>query len=343
MEQKSLQIIMVQDAPRLDKALAKASGLPRTRMQCLIAQGAVKELRVSDKDTEQQKEGRPVLHAAKPVRAGQMYHILVNATQEDTKICVQKRPAQKILADVPQILFEDMHIIVVNKQAMCVVHPAPGHCHGDTLTDILLQSGRSLSQLPGVQRPGIVHRLDQGTTGVMVLAKSDPSWKALRAQFSQHSPQRLYHALVRRRMIPDAGHINVCLGKHPRMRQKQAVRSDGKDAMTHYRALYTFPNEVASHVVCRLETGRTHQVRVHLAHKGCPLLGDTLYGRAPATPLRGVLENIWPHTYPALHAAWLRFKHPITKQIMTFQATLPNTWPQCAQDAAEKENSMGNL
>ena len=217
------------------------------------------------------------------------------------------------------IVLEDADLLVVNKPAGLTVHPAPGHPSG-TLVNALLSAVRDLAGIGGELRPGIVHRLDKDTSGLLVVAKSDAAHRALAAQFKAHTAQRTYLAVVRGRVRRDEGTITAALGRHPVRRTRIAVVPAGRHAVTHYTVLERFRD--ATLVACRLETGRTHQIRVHLAHAGYPLLGDPVYGRARLGLRRG-----WggPEiARQALHAARLEFTHPRTGRRVTCTAPLPD-------------------
>ena len=209
-----------------------------------------------------------------------------------------------------EIVLEDADLLVVNKPAGLTVHPAPGHPSG-TLVNALLSAVPDLAGIGGTVRPGIVHRLDKDTSGLLVVAKSDEAHRALAAQFKAHTAQRTYLAVVRGRMPRDEGTITAALGRHPAHRKRFAVVPRGRAAVTHYAVLERF--RAATLVACRLETGRTHQIRVHLAHSGHPLVGDPVYGRARAPEI----------ARQALHAARLEFMHPRTGRRVTCTAPLP--------------------
>ncbi|MCL2051913.1 MAG: RluA family pseudouridine synthase [Lachnospiraceae bacterium] len=220
--------------------------------------------------------------------------------------------------DIPlDILFEDEFLLVVNKPKGLVVHPAPGH-FSHTLVNALLHHCRdSLSGINGVLRPGIVHRIDRDTTGAIVVCKSDYAHQEIAAQLKEHRIGRTYLALVCGKIANEAGTINTLIGRNPKHRKKMAVLpygdENGKEAITHYRVLERFPKHTL--VECQLETGRTHQIRVHLSHLGFPVLGDEVYGgQRPMFKLSG----------QTLHAASLGFIHPGSKAYMEFTAPLPD-------------------
>ena len=233
------------------------------------------------------------------------------------------------------VVFEDDAVIVIDKPKGLVVHPAAGHPTGTLVNALIAHCGDSLSGIGGVRRPGIVHRLDKDTTGLMVVAKTDRAHKKLSDQFADHGRtgplQRGYLAFAWG--VPDRpkGTIEAPIDRHPHAREKMAVRPNGREAITHWQVLEKYAGTdrkpVASMLACRLETGRTHQIRVHLAHKGHPLLGDDLYGpgfktkAALLTPAaRESLQNLGRQ---ALHAYLLGFEHPLSGDYLEFQSELP--------------------
>ncbi|KZY56223.1 pseudouridine synthase, partial [Erythrobacter sp. HI0063] len=226
--------------------------------------------------------------------------------------------------DIPlTIVFEDDQLVVVDKPAGMVVHPAAGNRDG-TLVNALLHHCRGrLSGINGVERPGIVHRIDKDTSGLLVVAKTDAAHEGLARQFADHSIHRRYLAVCAGHPNPAEGTIDARLGRSDRDRKKMAVlakdSSRGKHAVTHYRLVQRLAH--AALIECRLETGRTHQVRVHCASIGHPLLGDPVYGRTPK-PLRELLARL-DFTRQALHAAELGFVHPTTGETVEFRAELP--------------------
>jgi 23S rRNA pseudouridine1911/1915/1917 synthase len=239
-------------------------------------------------------------------------------------------PAEPIAEDISlDILYEDEHLIVINKPAGMVVHPAPGHWTGTLVNALLFHCGDSLSGIGGVKRPGIVHRLDKDTSGVMVAAKHDVAHNGLAKLFAEHDIDRSYQALTWGCPLPARGTIEGNIGRHPKNRIKMAIvaASQGRHAVTHYRVLQNF-QRLAARVECRLETGRTHQIRVHLAHIGFPVIGDPLYGRGQAKRPRGlsatVAEPAEAFKRQALHANVLGFRHPISGESLKFTADLPS-------------------
>lgn len=215
--------------------------------------------------------------------------------------------------DIPlDIVFEDKDVVVVNKPQGMVVHPASGVYSG-TLVNALLNHCEDLSGINGVVRPGIVHRIDKDTSGVLVIAKNDFAHNKLAEQFKEHSMKREYYALVEGRVKNEEGTIDAPLGRHPQDRIKMAIVKDGKRAVTHYKVIETYKNTTL--IKCRLETGRTHQIRVHMAHIGHPLVGDPVYGyKKQKYKLEGQL----------LHAKVLGFIHPYTNEYMEFESELPS-------------------
>ena len=211
------------------------------------------------------------------------------------------------------ILYEDSDVILINKPKNMVVHPAAGHYTGTLVNALMYHCRGDLSGINGVLRPGIVHRIDKDTTGVLIVCKNDRAHNALAEQLKEHSITRKYRAIVCGNLKEDEGTGDAPLGRHPQDRKKMAiVRSGGKRAVTHYRVLERFGND--TYIECQLETGRTHQIRVHMASLGHPLLGDEIYGRAKS-PFK--LEG------QTLHAMVLGFIHPTTGEYMEFEAPLP--------------------
>jgi 23S rRNA pseudouridine1911/1915/1917 synthase len=287
---------------RLDKALAEASGLSRERVKALIGEGAVtvageRVSQVSDKAAE-----------------GAEFAIALPPTTD---------PAAQPQEIPLQVVFEDEHLIVVDKPAGLVVHPAVGNRDGTLVNALLHHCAGQLSGIGGVARPGIVHRIDKDTSGLLVVAKSDAAHEGLAKQFADHSIERTYLAVVSGHPAPPAGTISERIGRSDANRKKMAVlpkdSSRGKHAVTHYKVIERLDS--CALVECRLETGRTHQVRVHLASTGHALLGDPVYGRANAR-LRPILHKL-DFRRQALHAAVLGFIHPVTGDRLRFESDLP--------------------
>ncbi len=213
------------------------------------------------------------------------------------------------------ILYEDSDLIVINKPKGMVVHPAPGHYSGTLVNGLLYHCKNDLSGINGTIRPGIVHRIDRDTTGVLVVAKNDRSHASLSEQLKEHTITRRYHAIVHGTFHDIEGTVEGSIGRHPVDRKKMAINvKNGKSATTHYKVLEQFTNK-CSYIECQLETGRTHQIRVHMASIHHPLLGDDVYGPAKT---QYKLEG------QTLHAKVLGFLHPTTKQYMEFEAPLPD-------------------
>ena len=291
---------------RLDKALAVAiPELSRSRLQALIAAGALSfgEVVLTDPSAKA-RPGEYVLLVPPPEAA-------------------EPQPQ-----DLPlTILYEDAELIVIDKAAGMASHPAPGTPDGTLVNALLHHCAGSLSGIGGVLRPGIVHRLDKGTSGVMVAAKSDRAHQGLAALFAAHDLERAYIALTRGTPDPSSGTVTTRLGRSPHDRKKMAVlKTGGREAITHYRVQAVYgPAQwpLAARVLCRLETGRTHQIRVHLAYKGAPCLGDPIYGHgAPVTAVREAITSSGM-ARQALHAAVLGFLHPATGQRLRFETPPP--------------------
>ncbi len=286
---------------RLDKTLAEASGLSRERIKALLAQGHVT------------LDGRAVTQGSLKAQPGAAFAITVP----------EAAPAQAIAQDIPlAVVYEDEELIVIDKPAGLVVHPAAGNPDGTLVNALLHHCRGQLSGIGGVARPGIVHRIDKDTSGLLVVAKTDRAHEGLAAQFADHSIERAYKALVAGRPIPLAGTVRGAIGRSSHDRKKMAIVEEGrgKHAVTHYRTLENFAH--ASLVECRLETGRTHQVRVHMSSIGHALLGDPVYGRTPKS-LRALLGRL-AFSRQALHAAELGFVHPVTHQNVRFASPLPD-------------------
>lgn len=286
---------------RLDSALALA--LPqfsRARIQGLIAEDA---LRIG---------GKAIQDTASKKYAGQSFELSVPAPRPD------KAEAQDIELT---ILFEDNHLIIVDKPAGLVVHPAAGHADGTLVNALLHHCKGKLSGIGGVERPGIVHRIDKDTSGLLVVAKSDAAHEGLATLFAAHDIERRYFAIVSGIPAPPAGTVRTQIGRSTTNRKKMAVlpENKGKHAVTHYRTVENFAKTAL--VECKLETGRTHQVRVHMAHIGHPLIGDSVYSNRQ-NPYR-IGPNQSKFDRQALHAASLGFIHPISGETLLFESSLP--------------------
>ncbi|HCI49184.1 MAG: hypothetical protein A2977_02765 [Alphaproteobacteria bacterium RIFCSPLOWO2_01_FULL_45_8] len=293
---------------RLDKALAiLLPEFSRSRLKALILEEHV------------WVDGKIAADPKIKVLEGQRIELQEPALEETSLM------AEEIPLDV---VFEDESVLVINKPAGLVVHPGAGNKSG-TLVNALLAHCEDLSGIGGVKRPGIVHRLDKDTSGLMVVAKTDEAHQKLSAQFADRTLSRTYLAFVVGQIMPE-GTITQNIGRSSHNRQKMTVRrTGGKEAVTHYKVKEYYGENavVASLIECQLETGRTHQIRVHLANAGHPLIGDPVYGRAKSNPMLKRLwrENpgVWADTRQALHAAALKFIHPVTGEKRVFTASLP--------------------
>ncbi|WP_423142018.1 RluA family pseudouridine synthase [Parablastomonas sp. CN1-191] len=286
---------------RLDKALAEASGLSRERVKALIGEGRV----TLDGQTVTQPSLKP----------GQGARFAIDVPEA--------APAQAAPQDIPlAIAYEDDALIVVDKPAGLVVHPAAGNLDGTLVNALLHHCRGQLSGIGGVARPGIVHRIDKDTSGLLVVAKTDAAHEGLARQFADHSIERLYQAIAAGRPAPANGTVRGAIARSSANRKKMALVEDGrgKHAVTHYRTLEALRG--AALIECKLETGRTHQVRVHLASIGHPLLGDPVYGRTPPR-LRPLLHELG-FARQALHAAVLGFVHPVSGQALRFESSPPD-------------------
>ncbi len=289
-------------AGRIDKTLAEASGLSRERVKALMAEGAiiVGKTIAKNPSAKMQPGAHFTIKVPPPVEA---------AAQPQ---------------DIPlDVAFEDEHLIVINKAAGMVVHPAAGNYDGTLVNALLFHCKGQLSGIGGVARPGIVHRIDKDTSGLLVVAKTTAAHEGLARQFADHSIERTYQAVCAGHPAPPSATIDKRIGRSDHNRKKMAILDDnssrGKHAVTHYNTLK--PLRFCSLIECRLETGRTHQVRVHLSSIGHPLLGDPTYGRIPSQ-LRTVLRDLG-FDRQALHAASLGFIHPATGEKVEFHAELP--------------------
>lgn len=302
-----IQVRIASDAGgvRLDRALAQSvADMSRERLKALIASGNVAEA-----------NGLAARDPARKTLAGELFSVTL--------------PPPSPLANEAQdialsIVFEDAHLIVIDKPAGLVVHPAAGNLDGTLVNALLHHCAGQLSGIGGVARPGIVHRIDKDTSGLMVAAKSDRAHEGLARQFAAHSIDRRYRAIVAGCPNPATGTIDAPLGRSPANRKKMAVVEGGKRAVTHFRLIR--PLSGAALVECRLETGRTHQVRVHMASIGHALLGDPAYARVKQTH-RAVLDGLG-FRRQALHAARLGFVHPVNSIALSFESELPDDMAQ---------------
>ena len=302
---------------RLDRVLAvHFSDLSRARLQALIAEGRLSI------------DGKVIADGKHKARAG-TYILTIPAP-------VAARPEPQ---DIPlEILYEDAHLIVVNKPVGMAAHPAPGTRDGTLVNALLFHCGDTLSGIGGVLRPGIVHRLDKDTSGILVAAKSDLAHRGLSELFSRHDIDREYKAIVRGSPKYMSGTVTTRIGRSHHDRKKMAVlRAGGREAITHYQLeeVYGDTKPLAALLTCRLETGRTHQIRVHMAHLGCPCLGDPVYGSgAPAKEVQAILKEL-NFSRQALHAGLLGFVHPIIGDKLKFKAPLPDDMQELVDDLAD--------
>ncbi|HET7190640.1 MAG TPA: RluA family pseudouridine synthase [Pseudolabrys sp.] len=311
---ESVTITAAETGERVDRVLAaRLATLSRSRLKALILAGQVKIA------------ARTIRDPATAVKSGDVVTVTLPPPE----------PAAPKGETIPlKIVYEDDSIIVIDKPKGLVVHPAAGHASGTLVNALIAHCGASLSGIGGVKRPGIVHRLDKDTTGLMVVAKTDKAHRALSRQFAEKAEgplKRGYLAFVWGVPARPKGTIDVPLGRHPHARDRQAVRDDGRAAITHWQLLEQFPGSdgkpVAALLACTLETGRTHQIRVHLAHAGHPILGDATYGTGFKTKssrlapeARTALEALGRQ---ALHAYLLAIEHPETGDLLEFQSELP--------------------
>jgi 23S rRNA pseudouridine1911/1915/1917 synthase len=312
--------VAVEEGGRIDRVLAaRIPSLSRSRLKALILDGQVTT------------GGRTILDPASPVKSGDTVSVNLPAPEEAT-------PRGE---DIPlAIVYEDDALIVIDKPKGLVVHPSAGHASGTLVNALIAHCGDSLSGIGGVKRPGIVHRLDKDTTGLLVVAKNDKAHRALSKQFADHGREgpleRGYLAFVWGAPDRPKGTIDAPLDRHPHSREKRTVREGGREAITHWQLLETFGGQdssnkdgkpVASLIACTLETGRTHQIRVHLAHIGHPILGDATYGtgfKTKATLLpEAAREALGGLGRQALHAYLLGVEHPETGEFMEFKSALP--------------------
>lgn len=298
------------DGVRLDKALSLLIGeISRSRIQELIKQNNVLVNNQSGK------------WGSSKVRAGMS--IIVNVPEPENLELVPQ--------DIPlDIIYEDEHLLVINKEAGMVVHPASGNLTGTVVNAVLHHCGDSLLGIGGVKRPGIVHRIDKDTSGLLVIAKTDDSHNALSELFKTRNIDRMYNAFVWGIPNPRNGKIDAPIGRHKTDRKKMAVLNESdstsKNATTNYEVIENY-GLYASKICCKLETGRTHQIRVHMNHINNPLIGDPVYGKTPKIinkewgELKSYLDNGFNRQ--ALHAKTLGFIHPITKKELFFESELP--------------------
>lgn len=291
---EQLEIDQTLSGERVDTALARLLGISRAQAQSLCESGGV--LRANR-----------ILSKSDRLQVGDL--LLVSPIEEQRPLSVVETPVSDLI-----VIFEDEHLVVIDKPAGVVSHPTVGF-EGPTVPGALLALGISLSTSGAAERQGIVQRLDVGTSGLMMLAKSERAYSVLKQAFRDRSVKKLYHALVQGHLDPSEGTFDAPIGRHPKAEFKFAVMEGGKPSITHYSTLEVLPG--ATLVEVNLETGRTHQIRVHFSAFKHPLVGDTMYGADPTLAKRIGLERQW------LHAMELSFDHPITGQAMHFTSSYP--------------------
>ena len=293
MEPILLQTSEADAGTRLDACLARA-------IEDLTRSAAAKAV----------EDGRVLVNGKAPNKSYKLTgHEQIEFTPEEPA------PIDAVPQDIPlDVVYEDDDVIVVNKPSGLVVHPAPGHPDGTLVNALLYHCGDSLSGVGGERRPGIVHRIDKDTSGLLVAAKNDFAHLALSTQLADHTMARTYEAVVCGNLREDAGTVDAPIGRHPTDRKRMAVtQKNARRAVTHWSVIARYNGY--THIRCELETGRTHQIRVHMAHIGHPLLGDLVYGhKRPEKGLSG----------QCLHARALRFLHPRTGELVTFTCPLPD-------------------
>lgn len=284
---------------RLDAFLASSlDGLTRSQAARLIESGEV---------------------AVNGKTAGKSYKL---AGGEDIAVTLpEPEPVEAVPQDIPlDVVYEDADVIVVNKPSGMVVHPAPGHPDGTLVNALLYHCAGTLSGVGGALRPGIVHRIDRDTSGLIIAAKNDAAHQYLSAQLADHTLARTYECIVVGKLREDRGTVDAPIARHPTDRKRMAVVAGGREAVTHWEVIARYPGY--THVRCRLETGRTHQIRVHMAYIGHPILGDTVYGAKKEVP--GL-------TGQCLHAVGLRFLHPRTHEVVELFCPLPEEFTRMLQ------------
>ena len=284
---------------RLDAFLASSlDGLTRSQAARLIESGEV---------------------AVNGKTAGKSYRL---AGGEDIAVTLpEPEPVEAVPQDIPlDVVYEDADVIVVNKPSGMVVHPAPGHPDGTLVNALLYHCAGTLSGVGGALRPGIVHRIDRDTSGLIIAAKNDAAHQYLSAQLADHTLARTYECIVAGALREDRGTVDAPIARHPTDRKRMAVVAGGREAVTHWEVIARYPGY--THVRCRLETGRTHQIRVHMAYIGHPILGDTVYGAKKEVP--GL-------TGQCLHAVGLRFLHPRTHEVVELSCPLPDEFTRMLQ------------
>ena len=284
---------------RLDAFLASSlDGLTRSQATRLIESGEV---------------------AVNGKTAGKSYKL---AGGEDIAVTLpEPEPVEAVPQGIPlDVVYEDADVIVVNKPSGMVVHPAPGHPDGTLVNALLYHCAGTLSGIGGALRPGIVHRIDRDTSGLIIAAKNDAAHQYLSAQLADHTLARTYECIVVGALREDRGTVDAPIARHPTDRKRMAVVAGGREAVTHWEVIARYPGY--THVRCRLETGRTHQIRVHMAYIGHPILGDTVYGAKKEVP--GL-------TGQCLHAVGLRFLHPRTHEVVELSCPLPEEFTRMLQ------------
>ena len=291
MEQREFMVEAEAAGQRIDRFLSgEDTGLSRSALQALVAEGHVL------------CNGKQIAKSLK-LKAGDTILLEI----PDAK------PIEAVPQDIPlDVVYEDDDVIVVNKPSGLVVHPAPGHPDGTLVNALLYHCGDSLSGVGGALRPGIVHRIDRDTSGLIIAAKNDYAHQFLSAQLADHTLARTYECIVVGNLCEDSGTVDAPIARDSRDRKRMAVVPGGRRAVTHWEVIARYPGY--THVRCRLETGRTHQIRVHMAYLGHPILGDTVYGAKKAVP--GL-------TGQCLHAVGLQFIHPRTKDLVSLTCPLP--------------------
>ena len=241
---------------------------------------------------------------------------------EDVAVTLpEPEPVEAVPQDIPlDVVYEDADVIVVNKPSGMVVHPAPGHPDGTLVNALLYHCAGTLSGVGGALRPGIVHRIDRDTSGLIIAAKNDAAHQYLSAQLADHTLARTYECIVVGALREDRGTVDAPIARHPTDRKRMAVVAGGREAVTHWEVIARYPGY--THVRCRLETGRTHQIRVQMAYIGHPILGDTVYGAKKEVP--GL-------TGQCLHAVGLRFLHPRTHEVVELSCPLPEEFTRMLQ------------
>ncbi len=289
---------------RLDAFLASGlDGLTRSQAARLIESGAVTA------------NGKTVSKSYKIV-CGEEISVMLPAPE----------PVEAVPQDIPlDVVYEDADVIVVNKPSGMVVHPAPGHPNGTLVNALLYHCAGSLSGVGGALRPGIVHRIDRDTSGLIIAAKNDAAHQFLSAQLADHTLARTYECIVVGSLREERGTVDAPIARHPSDRKRMAVAAGGREAVTHWEVLARYSG--CTHLRCRLETGRTHQIRVHMAYLGHPILGDTVYGAK---------KEVAGLTGQCLHAVGLRFIHPRTHESVELSCPLPEEFIRMLEKLAKK-------